>query len=87
MLTIHTTLATNPLFRPLLTIPVKYGMADKPTSDDKTDDQLKQGDKDIIDKTLEELNVSTTSSGKDQTSKPDTEGSNSSSKNLDEQDD
>jgi hypothetical protein len=38
-----------------------------------------------IDQVLDELDVSTTSSGEDQTAKPDTEGSNSSSKNLDEQ--
>jgi hypothetical protein len=40
-----------------------------------------------MDKTLDELNVSTTESGKDQSRKPDTEESNSSSKNLDEQND
>jgi len=48
---------------------------------------LDRGDKEKIDKKLDELDVSTTESGKDQSSKPDTEGSNSSSKNLDEQSD
>ncbi|KXV03229.1 hypothetical protein CR51_18790 [Caballeronia megalochromosomata] len=48
---------------------------------------LDQGDKQKIDRKLDELDVSTTESGKDQSSKPDTEGSNSSSKNLDEQSD
>ncbi|GJH12754.1 hypothetical protein CBA19CS11_27970 [Caballeronia novacaledonica] len=47
--------------------------------------ELSQGTKDVIDKKLEELKVSKTESGKDQSSKPDTEGSNSSSKNLDEE--
>lgn len=64
-----------------------YGMNQKPLSDDEGNKQLDPGTKEIIDKKLEELNVSKTSSGKDQTGKPDTEGSNSSSKNLDEQDD
>lgn len=50
-------------------------------------DALEAGDKEKIDKTLDDLHVSTTDSGKDQTSKPDTEGSTSSSKNLDEQGD
>lgn len=44
-----------------------------------------QSDHQKIDKVLDELDVSTTSSGEDQTAKSDTEGSNSSSKNLDEQ--
>ncbi|MDR5794678.1 hypothetical protein QCE49_14980 [Caballeronia sp. LZ008] len=48
---------------------------------------LDRGDKEKIDKKLDELDVSRTESGKDQSSKPDTEGSNSSSKNLDEQSD
>jgi hypothetical protein len=48
---------------------------------------LDRGDKEKIDKKLDELDVSTTESGKDQSSKPDTKGSNSSSKNLDEQSD
>ncbi|WP_244173605.1 hypothetical protein [Caballeronia temeraria] len=48
---------------------------------------LDRGDKEKIDKKLDELDVSTTESGEDQSSKPDTEGSNSSSKNLDEQSD
>ncbi|MDR5822530.1 hypothetical protein [Caballeronia sp. LZ043] len=43
--------------------------------------------KDTIDRKLDELNVSKTESGKDQTQKPDTEGSTSSSKNLDDEDD
>ncbi|WP_250494995.1 hypothetical protein [Caballeronia sp. GAWG1-1] len=64
-----------------------YGMNQKPLSDDEGNKQLDPGTKEIIDKKLEELNVSKTSSGKDQTCKPDTEGSSSSSKNLDEQDD
>ncbi|TCG06086.1 hypothetical protein BZM27_28970 [Paraburkholderia steynii] len=57
------------------------------SSDVETKRALEQGDKEKIDQMLDELNVSTTESGKDQTSKPDTEGSNSSSKNLDEQSD
>ncbi len=48
---------------------------------------LDRGDKEKIDKKLDDLGVSRTESGKDQSSKPDTEGSNSSSKNLDEQGD
>lgn len=48
---------------------------------------LDRGDKEKIDKKLDELDVSRTESGKDRSSKPDTEGSNSSSKNLDEQSD
>jgi hypothetical protein len=47
--------------------------------------KLKPETKDTIDQKLDELNVSKTESGKDQTSKPDTEGSNSSSKNPDEE--
>jgi hypothetical protein len=39
-----------------------------------------------IDQSLDELDVSTTKLRKDESSKPDTEGSNSSSKTLDEQD-
>jgi hypothetical protein len=46
-----------------------------------------EGDKETIDRELAELHVSTTASGKDQSQKPDTEGSSSSSKNLDDQDD
>ncbi|SDR54033.1 hypothetical protein SAMN05443245_7336 [Paraburkholderia fungorum] len=56
-------------------------------SDDSARRALEEGDSEKIDRTLEELNVSTTESGKDQSAKPDTEGSNSSSKNLDEQSD
>ncbi|WP_370653516.1 serine protease [Caballeronia sp. Lep1P3] len=63
----------------------------KPTTEQNQDraaqDALDRGDKEKIDKTLDELNVSTTDSGKDQSRKSDTEGSNSSSKNLDEQSD
>jgi hypothetical protein len=56
-------------------------------SDEDARKALEQGDNQKIDRILDELNVSTTSSGEDQTAKPDTEGSNSSSKNLDEQND
>ncbi|MDR5763207.1 hypothetical protein [Caballeronia sp. LZ035] len=56
-------------------------------SPDETQRALDEGDRKKIDETLDDLNVSTTESGKDRTSKPDTEGSNSSSKNLDEQKD
>ena len=62
----------------------------KPTEQNKdraAQDALDRGDKEKIDKTLDELKVSTTDSGKDQSRKSDTEGSNSSSKNLDEQSD
>ncbi|AQH05199.1 hypothetical protein A9R05_40055 (plasmid) [Burkholderia sp. KK1] len=59
----------------------------EPNKDRVAQDALDRGDKEKIDKTLDELNVSTTESGKDQSRKPDTEGSNSSSKNLDEQND
>jgi hypothetical protein len=61
--------------------------AGEPISDDEVQHNLDHGDKEKIDKNLDELGVSKTSSGKDQTAKPDTEGSNSSSKNLDEQED
>ncbi|MEA3124374.1 MAG: hypothetical protein QOD67_1393 [Caballeronia sp.] len=61
--------------------------AGEPISDDEVQHNLDHGDKEKIDKKLDELGVSKTSSGKDQTAKPDTEGSNSSSKNLDEQED
>jgi hypothetical protein len=60
------------------------------TEQRKEDDARKaldEGDKKKIDETLDDLNVSKTESGKDQSSKPDTEGSNSSSKNLDEEND
>jgi hypothetical protein len=62
-------------------------MTGKPISDDEAQRRLDDGDSEKIDKTLDKLKVSKTSTGKDQTAKPDTEGSNSSSKNLDEQDD
>ena len=60
--------------------------ADKPMSDGAARHALEHGDNEKIDRALDELDVSTTRSGKDQTHEPDTEGSNSSSKNLDEQD-
>lgn len=60
---------------------------DHPMTDDQARRALEDGDNEKIDRVLDELDVSTTRSGKDQTRKPDTEGSNSSSKNLDEQDD
>jgi hypothetical protein len=64
------------------------GGADRePTSDEDAQRALDGGDREKIDRTLDELDVSTTESGKDQTAKTDTEGSNSSSKNLDEQGD
>jgi hypothetical protein len=53
--------------------------------DGATQRALDEGDADKIDCTLDQLHVSTTDSGKDQSDKPDTEGSGSSSKNLDEQ--
>jgi hypothetical protein len=56
-------------------------------SDEAAKRALDQGDNAKIDRALDELDVSTTESGKDQSAKPDTEGSNSSSKNLDEQGD
>lgn len=58
---------------------------DQPMPDEATQEALDRGDSEKIDRVLDELNVSTTESGKDQTGKSDTEGSNSSSKNLDEQ--
>jgi hypothetical protein len=61
------------------------GPADELTSDEAARRALDEGDNEKIDSALDELDVSTTASGKDQTSKPDTEGSSSSSKNLDEQ--
>ena len=59
----------------------------KGMSDEDAQKALDHGDNQKIDKVLDEIDVSTTASGKDQTAKPDTEGSNSSSKNLDEQSD
>lgn len=87
MLPIHFAPPSSRPVHPVFVLAPNYRMSNKPLSDDEANDRLRQGDKDIIDKKLEELNVSKTSSGKDQTGKPDTEGSNSSSKNLDEQDD
>jgi hypothetical protein len=55
------------------------------TPEKNVQESLKPDDHQKIDKVLDDLDVSTTSSGEDQTAKPDTEGSNSSSKNLDEQ--
>lgn len=57
-----------------------------PMSDKGARQALEHGDNEKIDRALDELDVSTTRSGKDQSQKPDTEGSNSSSKNIDEQD-
>lgn len=65
--------------------PARPGTTDQPLSDSDAQRALDHGDKDKIDRKLDELDVSTTETGKDQTAKPDTEGSNSSSKNLDEQ--
>ncbi len=58
---------------------------DRGMSDQEARTALDQGDNQKIDKVLDEVDVSTTESGEDQTAKPDTEGSNSSSKNIDEQ--
>jgi len=55
-------------------------------SDAAAQHALDHGDNEKIDQALDELDVSTTRSGKDQSGKADTEGSNSSGKNLDEQD-
>jgi hypothetical protein len=54
-------------------------------SDEEVHRKLEEGDSDKIDAALEDQGVTKTSSGEDQTAKPDTEGSNSSSKNLDEE--
>jgi hypothetical protein len=64
----------------------EHESVDPPMSDAATRRALDHGDNEKIDKALDELDVSTTRSGRDQSSKADTEGSNSSSKNLDEQD-
>jgi hypothetical protein len=56
-------------------------------SDEEAQQALDQEDNQKIDRVLDDEDVSTDAAGEDQTSKPDTEGSNSSSKNLDEQDD
>jgi hypothetical protein len=61
------------------------GAAAQPMSDEAARHALDHGDNEKIDRALDELDVSTTKSGKDQPQKPDTEGSNSSSKNLDQQ--
>ncbi len=58
----------------------------QPMSDAAARHALDRGDNEKIDRVLDELDVSTTRSGKDQSAKPDTEGSTSSSKNVDEQD-
>ena len=58
---------------------------DTPVSDDDAQRALDHGDNEKIDRKLDELDVSSTETGRDQTHKPDAEGSNSSSKNLDEQ--
>lgn len=60
---------------------------DRPVSNEEAQEALDRGDSEKIDRVLDELHVSTTESGKDQSGKPDTEGSNSSSKNLHEQND
>lgn len=66
--------------------PNETGAEQQPMSDEATCRALDHGDREKIDRKLDELDVSTTRSGKDQSLKPDTEGSNSSSKNMDEQD-
>ncbi|WP_345817150.1 hypothetical protein AAGS40_25055 (plasmid) [Paraburkholderia sp. PREW-6R] len=58
---------------------------DSTTPEEDAKKALREGDSQKIDRVLDDLDVSTTSTGEDQTDKPDTEGSNSSSKNLDEQ--
>ena len=62
-------------------------MTEKPVSDKEAQRRLDEGDSEKIDRKLDELDVSKTSAGNDQIAKPDTEGSNSSSKNLDERND
>jgi hypothetical protein len=66
---------------------INQWMTGKPLSDEEAQRRLDKEDKEKIDKKLDELEVSKTSTGNDQTTEPDTEGSNSSSKKLDEQDD
>lgn len=66
---------------------INQWMTEKQVSDEEAQRHLDEGDSEKIDRKLDELDVSKTSSGNNQTAKPDTEGSNSSSKNLDEQDD
>jgi hypothetical protein len=48
-------------------------------------EQLRKGDADKIDRKLEELGVAKSKSGADQRDQPDSEGSASSSKNLDQE--
>jgi hypothetical protein len=55
------------------------------TPEENVQKPSKQDDHQKIDKVLDAIDVSSTSSGEDQTANPDAEGSNSSSKNLDEQ--
>ncbi|RFU44372.1 hypothetical protein D0B32_27540 [Paraburkholderia sp. DHOC27] len=55
-------------------------------TEDEAQRALDEGDNQKIDRMLDELDISTTATDGDQTAKPDTEWSNSSSKNLDEQD-
>lgn len=56
-----------------------------PLTDEEVQRKLDEGDSDKIDAVLEDLGVTKTAAGADQTDKADTEGSNSSSKNLDEE--
>ncbi|MGF6768711.1 hypothetical protein P3T18_001181 [Paraburkholderia sp. GAS199] len=67
--------------------PEEHYAPTKRVSDEDAQHALDGGDKEKIDRALDELDVSTTKSGADQSAMPDTEGSNSSSKNLDKQDD
>lgn len=60
--------------------------SDSGMTDEEAQRALDEGDNRKIDRMLDQLDVSTTATGEDQTAKADTEGSNSSSKNLDEQD-
>jgi hypothetical protein len=57
--------------------------SDNGMTDEEAQRALDEGDNRKIDRMLDELDVSTTATGEDQTAKPDTDGSNSSSKNLD----
>lgn len=72
-------------YQPHSAQPDRQDAAGGPMSDESAQRALDEGDDEKIDRALDELDVSTTRSGKDQTEKADTEGSNSSSKNLDEQ--
>ena len=67
--------------------PADPGSRQDSVPDEAAQGKAAEGDHQKIDRSLDELKVSTTESGKDQTDRPDTEGSNSSSKNLDEQGD